>query len=88
MAGPLGVLPAGPVVVTTKVGQDVDGGPLRGAANGSGIGHHRSWRRCRWWAPGVLPACLAAATTEVGEDVDSGPLGGAIIGSGSGHHRS
>jgi hypothetical protein len=40
MAGPLGVLPVGPVVATTEVEEDVDGGPPEGAAGGSGSGCH------------------------------------------------
>jgi hypothetical protein len=47
--GPLGVLLAGTAAATTGVG-DVDGGPPRAAADRSGSGHHRSWRR-RWRAP-------------------------------------
>jgi hypothetical protein len=39
MAGPLGVLAAGPVAVTTKV-EDVDGGPLGVLEARSGSGHH------------------------------------------------
>jgi hypothetical protein len=49
MAGPLGVLPAGPATATTGVG-GVDSGSLGGAAGRSGSGYHRSWRR-RWRAP-------------------------------------
>jgi hypothetical protein len=44
--GPLGVLPVGLIVVTTKVVGDVDGGPLGGAAGGFDSGHHRICRRC------------------------------------------
>jgi hypothetical protein len=29
---------------TTKVGDDVDGGPPRGATGSSGNVHHRGWR--------------------------------------------
>jgi hypothetical protein len=39
MAGPLGVLSAGPAAATTKFG-DVDGGPPGGAIGRSGSGHH------------------------------------------------
>jgi hypothetical protein len=60
MAGPLGVLPAGPAVATTRVG-DVDGGAPRGAAGRSDSDHHRSWRR-RWRAPGG-PLLLAAMSS-------------------------
>jgi hypothetical protein len=49
MAGPLGVLAAGPAAATIEVG-DVDGGPPGGAGGRSGSSHHQSWRR-RWWAP-------------------------------------
>jgi hypothetical protein len=42
MAGPLGVLPAGPAAATTEVKGDIDGGPLGGAADKSDSGHHRS----------------------------------------------
>jgi hypothetical protein len=40
MAGPLGALSAGPTVSTTDVENDVDGGPLGGATDGSGSVHH------------------------------------------------
>jgi hypothetical protein len=49
MAGPLGVLLAGPAVVTTGVG-DVYGEPLGGAAGMFGSGHDWSWGR-RWRTP-------------------------------------
>jgi hypothetical protein len=41
MAGPLGVLAAGPAATTTDV-EDVDGGPLGVAVRISDSGHHRS----------------------------------------------
>jgi hypothetical protein len=40
MAGPLGVLVAGPAAATTDAG-DVDGGPLGVDVGISGSGHHR-----------------------------------------------
>jgi hypothetical protein len=40
MVGPLGVLSTGPIVATTKVVGDVDGGPPWGATGGSDSGHH------------------------------------------------
>jgi hypothetical protein len=46
LAGPLGVLSAGPATATTEVG-DIDGSPVGGAVGRSGNGHHHSWRR-RW----------------------------------------
>jgi hypothetical protein len=72
------VLPVGPTVVTTEVG-DVDSAPLGGAVNRSGSGHQRSWRR-RWAGPWeVLAAGPALATTEV-EDINDGPLGLLVAG--------
>jgi hypothetical protein len=41
MEGPLGVLRVGPTASTTEVEEDIDGGPLGGAAGGSGSVHHR-----------------------------------------------
>jgi hypothetical protein len=41
MVGLVGVLPMGPTASTTEVEEDVDGGPPRGAAGGSGSVHHR-----------------------------------------------
>jgi hypothetical protein len=41
MAGPLGVLAASPVAVTTEV-ENVDGEPPGGAGSKSDSGHHRS----------------------------------------------
>jgi hypothetical protein len=49
-------------------------GPLGGATGESGSGHHRNWRRHRWWAP--LGGAAGGAITEVEEDVDGRPLGG------------
>jgi hypothetical protein len=40
MVGPLGALPVGLAVSTIEVGDDVDGGPPRGTAGGSGSIHH------------------------------------------------
>jgi hypothetical protein len=40
MVGPLGVLSAGPAVATFEVEEEVDGGPLGGAAGGSDSDHH------------------------------------------------
>jgi hypothetical protein len=59
MAGPLGVLAAGPAAVTTKV-EDVDGGPP------GGVGGKVRQR------PPPNSGGPAAATTDV-EDVDGGP---------------
>jgi hypothetical protein len=42
MVGPLGVLLVFPAAATTEVEEDVDGGPLGGAAIISGSSHHRS----------------------------------------------
>jgi hypothetical protein len=42
MAGPLGALSVGPIVATTEVEEDVDGGPLGGAAGGSNSVHQQS----------------------------------------------
>jgi hypothetical protein len=39
MAGPLGVLAAGPPVATIEV-RDIDGGPSGGATGRSGSAHH------------------------------------------------
>jgi hypothetical protein len=73
---------------TTEVEDDVDGGPLGGAAGGSGSVHHRGLRRRRWQAPwGALPTGPTASTTEVEDDVDGGPQRGAVGGPGSIPHR-
>jgi hypothetical protein len=60
MAGPLGVLPAGPAAVTTEVEEDIDGSPpwKGGAAGGC----------CRWVRQRPPP--------KFEEDVDGGPHGG------------
>jgi hypothetical protein len=41
MADPMGVLPVGPVVSTTEVEDDVNGGPHGGTTGVSGNIHHR-----------------------------------------------
>jgi hypothetical protein len=72
MAGPLGVLPAGPAVVTTEVEEDIDGSPPgrgvlpAGAAGGSGSGHHQSLKKT----------------------LMAGPMGGAVSRSDNGHQRN
>jgi hypothetical protein len=40
MVGPFGGVAVGPVAAATLVEEDVDGGPLVGAAGGSSSGHH------------------------------------------------
>jgi hypothetical protein len=41
MVAPLGALPVGPAVSTTKVEYNVDGGPPGGVVGGSGSVNHR-----------------------------------------------
>jgi hypothetical protein len=74
---PRGALPMVPVASTTKVGDDIDGGPLGG--------------HCRWvWQRppqrlemtsmadplGALPVVPATSTTEVRDEFDGAPSGG------------
>jgi hypothetical protein len=84
MAGPLGVLAAGPAVTTTEAG-DIDGGPPRGCSQDFQQRPPPKLETSTMGPLGVLAIGLAVATTDV-EDVDGGALGVAGGRSGSGHH--
>jgi hypothetical protein len=51
-------------------------GPLGGATGESGSGHHRNWRRHRWWAPwGVLPVGPVGQSQKLKKTSMADPLG-------------
>jgi hypothetical protein len=71
---PLGVLPAGPVAVTTKI-EDINGGAPRECCRHVRQRPPPKLETSMAGPLGVLPTCPAAATTEVG-DVNGRPSGG------------
>jgi hypothetical protein len=73
MAGPLGVLVAGPAAATTDV-EDVDGGPPGGCCRDFRQRPPSMLKTSTTSHLGVLAAGSTAATTEA-RDVDGGPLG-------------
>jgi hypothetical protein len=74
MAGPLGVLAAGPAAATTEAG-DVDGGPPRGCSQDFQQRPPPKLETSTVGPLGVLAVGLAVATTDI-EDVDGGAPGG------------
>jgi hypothetical protein len=73
--GPLGVLPMGPAVATTKVEEDVNGKAPGGCCRRVSQRPPPKMRKTSMTGPlGLLPVGPAAATTKFEEDVDGGPL--------------
>jgi hypothetical protein len=88
MAGPRGVLSAGPVASTTEYEEDVDDGPLEGRYRWVRQRSPLRLKKTLMTGPlGALPVDPAASTTEDEEYVDGGPPGGVVGGFDNVHHR-
>jgi hypothetical protein len=81
------VLPTSSAATTTKVEEDVDGGPLGVLSTGPAVTTTEVEEDIDGGPPlGVLPVGPTTTTTEVEKDIDGGPPGGVAGRSGSGHH--
>jgi hypothetical protein len=83
------VLLISPAVATTKVEEDIDGGPLGGAAGISGISHIVVEGDVDGRPPGMCyPYLRQQAPLKLEKTLMAGPLGGAVGISNSNHHRN